>query len=365
MLVVLIGAGAIVIDLGALYQERRTLQNSADSAALALAKECSVSTGCPGTYADDAGTYVDANADDGKSDYTVCGSPEAGLPACDPSVTPVLPTGAEFVRVATSTRSADGSSTQVSFGLARALGFSGETVAASATVAWGGPGGLKSALPVTVSQCEYNYYDNLHGLVSGTTLDNLLKTPRVYPSFTDAILRLHFGNSSDVTGCALTSPGSDGPGAFGWLTPDATQTSASGSQTTASGCTTTSDITGLFPANTGNGQPPCNITSLINHVVLVPIFDSTNGLTGNNLGYYMGFYAAFYVTGFQYPSSGKAYYSTVPGSGCTSPNGKNSTSQITNSDTVICGYFVDDPTVLQNVGVGGPDTGITVIQMIQ
>ena len=40
MLVVLIGVGALVIDSGALYAERRQLQNGADAAALAVAQDC-------------------------------------------------------------------------------------------------------------------------------------------------------------------------------------------------------------------------------------------------------------------------------------------------------------------------------------
>src|SRR4051812_38667513 len=135
VLVVLIGCGAIVVDVGALYQERRTLQNSSDAGALALAKDCSSTSGCPADFMTEAQTYVDSNADDGKSDFTVCGSPQAGLTACDPSVVPaVAATGAQFVRVETTTRSGDGSSNQVSFGLARALGFTGETVDASTVV---------------------------------------------------------------------------------------------------------------------------------------------------------------------------------------------------------------------------------------
>ena len=40
MLTVLIGVGALVIDAGALYTEKRQLQNGADAAALAVAADC-------------------------------------------------------------------------------------------------------------------------------------------------------------------------------------------------------------------------------------------------------------------------------------------------------------------------------------
>ena len=41
---VLLGLGAMVIDVGQLYQERAELQNGADAAALAVAKSCALGT---------------------------------------------------------------------------------------------------------------------------------------------------------------------------------------------------------------------------------------------------------------------------------------------------------------------------------
>ncbi len=55
---VLTGMGALVVDLGQLYQERAELQNGADAAALGVAKSCALGTCTPSV----AGQLADANA---------------------------------------------------------------------------------------------------------------------------------------------------------------------------------------------------------------------------------------------------------------------------------------------------------------
>ena len=55
---VLVGMGALAIDVGRLYQNRAELQNGADAAALAVAQSCASSVCNSGL----AGGYADANA---------------------------------------------------------------------------------------------------------------------------------------------------------------------------------------------------------------------------------------------------------------------------------------------------------------
>ena len=55
---VLTGMGALVVDVGQLYQERAELQNGADAAALGVAKSCALGACDPSV----AGTFADANA---------------------------------------------------------------------------------------------------------------------------------------------------------------------------------------------------------------------------------------------------------------------------------------------------------------
>src|SRR6187401_1591057 len=80
MMVVLLGAGAIVIDIGALYAEKRQLQNGADAAALAVAQDCANGS-CSG-YAARADTYADLNANDGAANVALVCGVGPGLPAC-------------------------------------------------------------------------------------------------------------------------------------------------------------------------------------------------------------------------------------------------------------------------------------------
>ena len=78
---VLLGMGALVIDVGQIYQERAELQNGADAAALAVAKSCALGACAPGV----AGQQADGNASNltgGTAGVQlVCGSGSpAGLP---------------------------------------------------------------------------------------------------------------------------------------------------------------------------------------------------------------------------------------------------------------------------------------------
>jgi hypothetical protein len=67
MMLVLIGAGAMAVDVGQIYAERAQLQNGADAAALAVAKTCHES-GCTQTAANTmAQDLANANANDGGS----------------------------------------------------------------------------------------------------------------------------------------------------------------------------------------------------------------------------------------------------------------------------------------------------------
>ena len=115
MMTVLLGVGALVIDLGALYVEKRELQNGADAAALAIAQGCAAGDcGAPGAIAQQ---YVNLNARDGVSGVgEVCGV-GPGLTACS-GAPPAGAAGATgWVKVSDLTQ-ASGGGNQVQFVLA-------------------------------------------------------------------------------------------------------------------------------------------------------------------------------------------------------------------------------------------------------
>ena len=109
-LTILLGVGALVVDFGALYVEKRSLQNGADSAALAVAQGCAIgSCGAKGVspiaLAEDA---ADGNATEDRraSVPLVCGV-GPGLTTCggDPPAGTAGATGWVKVRTATETSS--------------------------------------------------------------------------------------------------------------------------------------------------------------------------------------------------------------------------------------------------------------------
>jgi len=116
---VLLGMAALVIDVGQIYQNRAELQNGADAAALAIARQCALGTCASATALTTAVTFADANASaltQGTAGVSaVCGSDGlgscsayigSGLTACPPD-----PTGdtVNFVDVQTETEFRSGS----------------------------------------------------------------------------------------------------------------------------------------------------------------------------------------------------------------------------------------------------------------
>ncbi|MEO5975240.1 MAG: pilus assembly protein TadG-related protein [Ilumatobacteraceae bacterium] len=69
--IVLLGSGALVIDMGSLWSERRQLQNGADAAALAVALDCA-KTACTQSQLV-ALNYAKLSASDGAASVSLCG----------------------------------------------------------------------------------------------------------------------------------------------------------------------------------------------------------------------------------------------------------------------------------------------------
>jgi hypothetical protein len=202
MMVVLIGFAALVIDVGALYAEKRQLQNGADAGALAVAQDCT-NGGCGSGYVR-ADEYADLNAKDGAAAVDqVCGR-GPGLAGCPDPPPAAAANASGWVRVRTSTETSDGGD-EVAFLLAPIVtALTGSTVRASAVAAWG-PAGAGDALALTFSTCEFE------GL-GGDPANGVVPEDRT-------IIYFHGNDVSEGVGnCRPGSPsGADGPGGFGWL----------------------------------------------------------------------------------------------------------------------------------------------------
>lgn len=318
-LTVLLGMGALVLDVGALYQERRELQNGADAAALAVAKDCAA-----GDCLDEmstAGHFADENANDGASDVAlVCGE-GPGLIAC-PDPPPEAEGTSGWVRVDTTTLE-PGGGTQIDYLLAPVLDAAnvGKTVSASAVAAWG-PAGGATTIPLIFSECEY--------IEAG---GNVRADPPVFPE-DEITIYLH---SSEQAGfCGAGPAGAELPGGFGWLANDDCEVTI-----------TADDTVGV---DTGNDVPNgCDPATWQDAVVVIPIFDSASG-TGAGGEYHIAGFVGFHVTGYRFPGERWPAGFDCP----EAPGG---------SGACISGYFTEI-TIPDGGFGGGTDYGAHIVKMI-
>lgn len=335
---VLIGMGAMVVDVGQLYAERAQLQNGADAGALAVAKSCAEGSCAPAT----ATSYANQNSNDGVSAVRlVCGSGTLG--SCPASTGAIYdcpkapPNGVNYVDVHTATMTTSGSSL-LPPSFARALigngGYKGSTVLACAQAEWGPPAS-SSGIAVTFSACEWDKATN-----NGT----LFAPPPPYPpnplpaaSF-DRVLKLH--TTSSNTGCPTEPAGADGPGNFGW-TSDPT------------GTCTTPIINGMFGGNTGTSiSQACKKVIAADQanrtLVFIPIYIAVTG-PGSNSSYSLKGFAAFVITGYNLP-------------GFSASDWLNPKNNCKGSDKCINGYFTQG-LVPSPGSVGGPNLGADIIAL--
>lgn len=308
---VLLGMGALVIDVGMIYNERAQLQNGASAAALAVAKSCVNGTCTAASIPQTAQTYADGNAKDNVSRVdSVCGSGNPNLAAClNPGTTapitrcPPLPASGNYVDVHTSTEQPGGSPFLPPF-LARALlgngAYQGTTVYACARASWG-PASSSHSLALTVSLCAWQSLNADSDNDGDAGIDN-----------NDGDDAGHFHRliplwiKGKAKGC---TPGPDKsgqnlPGGFGWLKPACKTT---GSTTCSDPCTATIDINTSVspPTGTTYTDPGADVTNDcktalqndLGKVVDIPVFDSYTS-QGSSGAYHVIGLAAFHITGF-------------------------------------------------------------------
>ncbi|WP_394554298.1 pilus assembly protein TadG-related protein [Agromyces sp. MMS24-JH15] len=133
LLLVLVGFGALAVDVGAMYSERAQLQNAADAGALAAAEYCGAHNGCAAT------------AD--KSAATAAALAVTGGNMVDGENTTAAPTyTADTVRVVTSTPA-------MAHPLAAALGLASSDVGAAAKAKWTASAVAAGTVPFAISEC--------------------------------------------------------------------------------------------------------------------------------------------------------------------------------------------------------------------
>jgi len=246
--VVLVGMAALVIDVGAIRDERRQLQNGADAAALAVAQRCALAPcgalGIPTPASVALATELaGANAQDGKSAVTV------SFPSPNQ------------VEVITNTDGGSGAILPYSFGQVL-TGQKGTTVRAKATAAWGFAGQAR-VVRLAISRCDV-----------------------VRLGFNPAPQAITFQRSPACTA------GRDNAGGFGWLDRDS-----------ASLCELTLSAGGTPSVDPGASEPSECLAPYMGKDVLLPVFDDVIGITGTgtNAKYTIEGFARFHLTGYSFP----------------------------------------------------------------
>lgn len=281
----MLGIGALVVDVGQLYGEREELQSAADAAAMAVALDCAYKRAECSVANTTAKGYANANSKDGLSALkgSVCGT-DAALGTCGANTGTLsaclgtIPANANYVEVRTKTEVEPGNYV-LPYSFAQTLTGvgNGQTVGACARVGYGSPNG---GFALTFSLCEYDDAVANSQIVTGT------------PTAADEVA-LHTHGHPAANNCNSGPSGSNLPGGFGW-----TQHNSS--------CVTTINAGGTYQSDNGNGTPrDCedDFAKIVANrtPVAIPIFKKVTG-NGTNGQYTLQGYAAFVVTGWHMPA---------------------------------------------------------------
>jgi Flp pilus assembly protein TadG len=307
---VLLGLGALVIDVGQLYQERAQLQSGADAAANAVAKSCVDGTCTSSGALSTALTYAGENTKSGVAGVSqVCGSGALGAcPASTGALTdcPSAPAaGTNYVDVYTSTKTSGGGTVIAPVFAKELLGngsYTGTTVKACAQAEWGGPAAAQ-VTSFAISACEW---------AAATSTGTVYAPPPPYPPNSlpspslDRVLNQTAGGGG---GCPY-APTGDGAGGFGWATD-------------SSGNCTLVVSSGTFTGKPGASAPKACQTALTadqagKTLIYLPVYTSVS-LNGANGVYTLQGFAAFVVTGYNLPSISASDWLNPANSSCSSP----------------------------------------------
>ena len=338
---VLMGAGALAVDVGQLHAERDQLQSGADAAVVAVAGNCVLTPASCVSQDSAADAYAGLNANDGTSGASVCGT-LTGLTACGASATnltacigaaPTTP----YAEVRTTTRRSDGT-TLLPPSFARALSGDnneGSTVGACARATYGSPSS-GTGLAVTFSTCEWDSFTG-----GGSTY---WPSPPSYPSSTSSAEHvIHLHGTSNASTCAAGNSGWDKPGGFGYLEAD-------------DDCQATVSM-GFVSTDTGSGASNDCKDALLEawterKTIYLPVYDGVTG-TGSGIKYHLAGFVGFVVTGYKVSGSDqqKSWLTTPAKIPCKG------------DERCISGYFVRG-LMPSGSDVGGGNYGTTVVRLV-
>lgn len=337
---VLLGMAAVVVDVGRLYAEREQLQTGADAAAWVVAETC---VRHPDRCADQllpAGEYADANAADGAAGIAeICGR-GPGLPSCSApagnrtACLGPVPSSGHYAEVRTRTRRRDGGTLlPPTFARAFAGADAGTSVGACSRAAWGPPR-RTTGMAVTFSTCEWD------ALTAGGATFWPAPAEGLPPASAERVVYL---KGATTATCRAGPSGWDRPGGFGWL-DDSTGT-----------CTTTVEVDGSFGGNTGNSVSKSCQTALAasrdqHRVALIPVYDGVTG-NGAHTTYHLAGFASFVLTG---------YYQ----SGFTAPSWLTGRHVCSGKERCLYGYFTRGLVPTTGVAIGGPELGVSVVNLV-
>ena len=320
--VVLLGVGAIAVDMGRIYSKRAELQNGADAAALAIADNCkrnAATTGCNtgGTPTSLALKYAQDNSLTSTADVQ----------------TPIITVnGSSGTVTVTATVKEPNGNDSLSLLLANALGISSAQVGATATAKWGVPASGQSILPLAIDSCELDLNSS-----SATPVNQKIVTQG--------------GGTPDCNGA---NPSNQiVPGGFAWLSPTGPGpcqvTATAGPESVLSTWMKTSNGAAL-PSGCGSLFTAGNPNYVLDQTVAIPVYDDLSSSPptpdpsahGNNTWYHVAKWAGFHLLGWKFPG-----YSAGP-------------NVWTGSEKGIYGYFVGfsaDPSLFSNFTTDPHATG--------
>ncbi|WP_433201903.1 pilus assembly protein TadG-related protein [Dactylosporangium sp. CS-047395] len=308
---VLLGAAALVVDVGAAYDEREQLTGGADAASWAAAQYCIANSGCTDAQKLAAGTALaNANARDNKSGLQVCGSYAPAPSTCGAmtarstsnlrSCMGTDPTARSFVRVTTTTLGSTGATTAPT-SFTGAIKAKPASPATCSRVEWSPAAQAPAVMAFGIDSCSFGSIVN-----GGTPYQPVTPTVAHVDTTTGAVAPAKgvpsTGTGPDTTiraysvlsgACSVL-----GEGGFAWFTP-------------TSGCLRNDVAIGKSVVRASNSAACVNAMSAAiakRTPVLIPVYQAA--LLSSS--YQVVGFAAFVVTGYLltgYPAQQSA---TIP-----------------------------------------------------